>query len=194
VELGNQIKKYRDELAISQEKLAEKIYVSRQSISNWENGKNYPDINSLIRLSEIFRVSLDILIKGDVEKMKREISGKDRKDFEKVSNLYAIMFGLLVLTPMPLLYFLGKVGIIIWVVLAIVSIYVAFLVEKKKKEFDIQTYKEIIAFTEGKNLDEISKAREEGKRPYQKVLLAFLAAVVTVILSLGIMYLLTKVF
>ncbi len=194
MELGNQIKKYRDELAISQEKLAEKIYVSRQSISNWENGKNYPDINSLIRLSEIFRVSLDILIKGDVEKMKREISGKDRKDFEKVSNLYAIMFGLLVLTPMPLLYFLGKVGIIIWVVLAIVSIYVAFLVEKKKKEFDIQTYKEIIAFTEGKNLDEISKAREEGKRPYQKVLLAFLAAVVTVILSLGIMYLLTKVF
>ena len=192
MELGNQIKKHRNELEISQEKLAEKIYVSRQSISNWENDKNYPDINSLIRLSEVFHVSLDILIKGDCEKMKKEISEKDRKDFDKVSNIYAVLFGLLILTPMPLLYFGDKVGIMIWVILAVVSMYVAFLVEKKKKEFDIQTYKEIIAFTEGKNLDEISKAREEGKRVYQKVSLALFAAISAVISSLGIMYVLTK--
>ena len=194
MELGNQIKKYRNELEIFQEKLAEMIYVSRQSISNWENDKNYPDINSLIRLSEVFKISLDILIKGDVEKMKKEISQKDRKYFEKLSNIYAILFGLLVLTPMPLLHFFDKIGMIIWAVVAVVSMYVAFLVEKKKKEFDVQTYKEIIAFTEGKNLDEISKAREEGKRPYQKVSLALLAAIVTVIFSFGIMYLLTKFF
>ena len=194
MELGNQIKKHRNELEISQEKLAEKIYVSRQSISNWENDKNYPDINSLIRLSEVFHVSLDILIKGDCEKMKKEISEKDRKDFDKVSNIYAVLFGLLILTPMPLLYFGDKVGIMIWVILAVVSMYVAFLVEKKKKEFDIQTYKEIIAFTEGKNLDEISKAREEGKRGYQKVSLALFAAISAVMLSLGIMYVLTKFF
>lgn len=194
MELGNQIKKHRNELEISQEKLAEKIYVSRQSISNWENNKNYPDINSLIRLSEVFHVSLDILIKGDREKMKKVISEKDRKDFDKVSNIYAILFGLLILTPMPLLYFLGKVGIMIWVILAVVSMYIAFSVEKKKKEFDIQTYKEIIAFTKGKNLDEISKAREEGKRAYQKVSLALFAVISAVILSLGIMHVLTKFF
>lgn len=194
MELGNQIKKHRNELEISQEKLAEKIYVSRQSISNWENDKNYPDINSLIRLSEVFHVSLDILIKGDWEKMKKEISGKDRKDFDKLSNIYAVMFGLLILTPMPLLYFFDKVGMMIWVTLAVVSMYVAFLVEKKKKEFDIQTYKEIVAFTEGKNLDEILKAREEGKRVYQKVSLALFAGISAVILSFGIMYVLTKFF
>lgn len=194
MDLGNQIKRYRNELEISQERLAKKIYVSRQSISNWENNKNYPDINSLIRLSEVFQISLDILIKGDVENMKKEISKKDRKDFQKVSNVYAILFGLLVLTPMPLLYFLDKLGIFIWLVLAGVLMYIAFLIEKKKKEFDIQTYKEIIAFTEGKSLDEISKAREEGKRLYQKVSLALLAAISTVILSLGIMYLLMKFF
>lgn len=194
MELGNQIKKHRNELEISQEKLAEKIYVSRQSISNWENDKNYPDINSLIRLSEVFHVSLDILIKGDWEKMKKEISGKDRKDFDKLSNIYAVMFGLLILTPMPLLYFLDKVGMMIWVILAVVSMYVAFLVEKKKKEFDIQTYKEIVAFTEGKNLDEILKAREEGKRVYQKVSLALFAGISAVILSFGIMCVLTEFF
>lgn len=194
MELGNQIKKYRNELEISQEKLAEKIFVSRQSISNWENDKNYPDVNSLIRLSEVFNISLDILIKGDVEKMKKEISGKDRKDFNKVSNIYAVMFGLLILTPMPLLHFLDRVGIMIWVILAVVSMYVAFLVEKKKKEFDIQTYKEIVAFTEGKNLDEILKAREEGKRLYQKISLALFVGISAVILSFGITYLLTRFF
>ena len=194
MELGTQIKKHRNELELSQEKLAEEIYVSRQSISNWENGKNYPDINSLIRLSEVFHVSLDILIKGDWEKMKNEISVKDRKNFNKVSIIYTVMFGLLILTPMPLLHFLDKVGMMIWAILAVVSIYVAFLVEKKKKEFDIQTYKEIVAFTEGKNLDEISKAREEGKRVYQKVSLAIFAGISTVILSFGIMYALTKFF
>ena len=45
---------------------------------------------------------------------------------------------------MPLLHFLDKVGMMIWAILAVVSMYVAFLVEKRKKEFDIQTYKEII--------------------------------------------------
>ncbi len=194
MELGGQIKKYRNELEITQEKLAEMIYVSRQSISNWENDKNYPDINSLIRLSEVFHVSLDILIKGDWVKMKKEISGKDRKDFQKVSNVLAVMFGLLILTPMPLLYFLDKVGIIIWVILALASMYVAFIVEKKKKEFNIQTYKEIVAFAEGKNLDEISKAREDGKRIYQKISLALIAGISAVIVSFGLMYILTKFF
>ena len=48
MELNEQIKKYRTEMNISQEELAEKIYVTRQSISNWENGKTYPDIHSLL--------------------------------------------------------------------------------------------------------------------------------------------------
>ena len=62
MELGRQIKKYRGELGLSQEMLAEKIYVSRQTVSNWENDKNYPDINSLLRLSEVFVVSIYILL------------------------------------------------------------------------------------------------------------------------------------
>ena len=45
--IGNQIKKYREQLNISQEELADKIFVTRQTISNWENNKNYPDIKSL---------------------------------------------------------------------------------------------------------------------------------------------------
>ena len=60
MELKNQIRKYRTQLNLSQEELAEKIFVTRQSMSNWENGKNYPDIHSLILLSTLFEVSLDL--------------------------------------------------------------------------------------------------------------------------------------
>ena len=48
MEIGKQIKKYRTEMKLSQEELAEKIFVSRQTISNWENNKNYPDVKSLL--------------------------------------------------------------------------------------------------------------------------------------------------
>lgn len=62
MELGKQIKKHRQEVQLSQEKLADRVYVSRQTISNWENDKSYPDVNSLVLLSEIFQISLDNLI------------------------------------------------------------------------------------------------------------------------------------
>lgn len=58
-------KKARIEAGLTQEKAAEKIDVSRQTISNWENEKSYPDIISVIALSDLYSVSLDELLKGD---------------------------------------------------------------------------------------------------------------------------------
>ena len=80
MELNAQIKKYRTEFNLSQEELAEKVYVTRQTISNWENGKSYPDIHSLLLLSSLFNVSLDQLIKGDVETMKEIINEDECND------------------------------------------------------------------------------------------------------------------
>lgn len=119
MELGKQIKKYRGELGFSQEVLAEKIYVSRQTVSNWENNKNYPDINSLLRLSEVFGVSIDILIKGDVEKMKEEIRQQDRQQFEMDSYIFSALMLATLLTPVPLLHYLDNLGIALWVALAL---------------------------------------------------------------------------
>ncbi len=85
MELGSQIKKYRNALSLSQDALAEKVYVSRQTISNWENGKSYPDVNSLVLLSEVFQTSIDNLIKGDVEVMKEQVINEERSEFKKLS-------------------------------------------------------------------------------------------------------------
>lgn len=68
MEIGKQLKDARIRSGLTQEKVSEKINVSRQTISNWENEKSYPDIISVIALSNLYSVSLDDLLKGD-EKM-----------------------------------------------------------------------------------------------------------------------------
>ena len=65
MEIGKKQKNARIEAGLTQEKAAEKIDVSRQTISNWENEKSYPDIISVIALSDLYSVSLDELLKGD---------------------------------------------------------------------------------------------------------------------------------
>lgn len=65
MEIGKKLKNARIEAGLTQDKAAEKIDVSRQTISNWENEKSYPDIISVIALSDLYSVSLDELLKGD---------------------------------------------------------------------------------------------------------------------------------
>lgn len=179
--LGAQIKKYRTEFSLSQDELAEKLFVTRQSVSNWENDKTYPDIKSLVLLSEVFSVSLDQLVKGDMEIMKKEINEQEQIQFQKESSVLAIIMLVLLLVPMPLAKFGGWIGLAVYVVLALAGLMYALKVEKHKKQLDIQTYKEIVAFMDGKTLSEIEKARESGKRGYQKMLLAVGAALVAVL-------------
>lgn len=187
MELSRQIKKYRNELNLSQEELAEKVFVTRQTISNWENEKNYPDIHSLLLLSSLFGISLDQLIKGDVDIMKKEINKEEIEKFNMLSNILAVLMAVSVISAYPLFKF-GIAGIIIWVMLYGVTMYYAVKVEKIKKDNDISTYKEIVAFMEGKTLDEITKQREIGKRPYQNILKPLAgAAVMAVVLLIMIL-------
>ena len=184
MELGKQIKKYRTETNLFQEELADKIFVSRQTISNWENDKNYPDIKSLVLMSEVFQVSLDNLIKGDLERMKKEIDIQEYAKFQKDSTIFTVIFIVLLVAPVPLVMFWKWFGMALYLCLFGIGMYFAVRIEKYKKKYDIQTYKEIVAFTNGRSLDEIEKAREQGKRVYQKALLAAVSALLVVIIAL----------
>ena len=193
MKLGMQIKKYRTDLSLSQEELAEKLYVSRQSISNWENDKTYPDIKSLLLLSDVFSVSLDELVKGDMEEMKQEINQQDMEEFDKQSRIFLIFCILILVLPIPLAHFFGWWGMAIYLVVVVMGLAQGMKIEKFKKKYDIQTYREIVAFTEGKTLTEIEKARESGKRPYQnflKPILGGIVGIVFAVLMLGLMKLL----
>lgn len=63
--IGSKIRAARLEKKLTQEQVAELLGVSRQTISNWENAKFYPDIISVIKMSECYDVSLDYLLKGE---------------------------------------------------------------------------------------------------------------------------------
>ncbi len=179
MELGKQIKKHRQEVQLSQEELADRVYVSRQTISNWENDKSYPDVNSLVLLSEIFQISLDNLIKGDIEVMKDVIQKEEIVKMNRYGKIYTIMLIVTAISAVPLFMWLGVWAFIPWGIIWALSMYFAVQVEKVKKDNDVQTYKEIVAFSEGKLLDDIQKQREIGKRPYQKIFLVIGSALIT---------------
>lgn len=80
--LGEQPQKLREEKKMSREELAGEMNVSRQAVYKWENNKGYPDIENLIKLSELYNVMLDELIKGDQSfQSKIAIDRKKSEDF-----------------------------------------------------------------------------------------------------------------
>lgn len=193
MELGQQLKAHRKELGISQDELAEKIFVSRQSISNWENNKTYPDIHTLLLLAETFGVSLDELIKGDVEEMKEEINAQERAGFNRDSLCFAIFGIVTVLSIAPLYAFLDYIGCLIWALIVGVAGYFCGRVELYKTMFDIQTYKEILAFQQGADLSTLSAVRAERnvvKHRASKAAMAIVAALIGGVCAYGSMWLL----
>ena len=189
MELGKQIKMHRQKAQFSQEELANRVYVSRQTISNWENDKSSPDVNSLVLLSEIFQISLDKLIKGDIDVMKEAIKKEEVKKMKQYGTIYTILLVVTVVSALPLFMWLGTWAFIPWGIIWAISMCFALKVEKLKKDNDIQTYKEIVAFSEGKRLDDIQKQREIGKRPYQKILLVIGSALIAFIVCILIGFL-----
>lgn len=193
MELGQQLKAHRKELGISQDELAEKIFVSRQSISNWENNKTYPDIHTLLLLAETFGVSLDELIKGDVEEMKEEINAQERAGFNRDTVCFAIFGIVTVLSIAPLYAFLDYIGCLIWALIVGVAGYFCGRVELYKTMFDIQTYKEILAFQQGANLSTLSAVRAERnvvKHRASKAVMAIASALIGGACAYGGMWLL----
>ena len=109
MEIGRQIKRYRLEMKLSQEELADKVYVTRQTVSNWENDKSYPDINSLVLLSSLFGISLDVLVKGDLKEMEKMIREEDIKKLNRDAWIYTILLVVTVVSIVPLFFFLWPV-------------------------------------------------------------------------------------
>ncbi|PHF02720.1 transcriptional regulator [Bacillus pseudomycoides] len=79
--LGSQLKKFRESKNFSQEDVARKVGVTRQAVYKWESNKSYPDIDNLILLSELYEVTIDELIKGS-EDVRGELDKKDKDECE----------------------------------------------------------------------------------------------------------------
>jgi len=77
MEIGIKLKKTRVKSGFTQEQVAEKLMISRQTVSNWENEKSLPDVASVIKMSDLYQISLDELLKGDkkmLDKIEKDIA------------------------------------------------------------------------------------------------------------------------
>lgn len=77
--IGEQINNLRKQHGLSQDDFANLFHVSRQTVSNWENSKSYPDLEMIIKISDYFKISVDELLKNDVQTVKRIDNEKKAK-------------------------------------------------------------------------------------------------------------------
>ena len=128
--IGDKIKNAREENKLTQTQASESLMVSRQTISNWENGKSLPDILSVIRMSELYQISLDELLKGDkamMDKIEKDIEiSKTEKKIIKYAWI-SILVGVIILIldnafeGNPIIEFLS--GATPWVLLGLTFLF-----------------------------------------------------------------------
>lgn len=114
MKFGNRLKQERQKKQMTQQKVADDLNVSRQTISSWETENSYPDIESLIQLSNYYQVSLDTLLKEDTgmtEYLKKQEVLKSIKPVTIVLTIIDVMFIALICTDL-----LGIIKFNSWVI------------------------------------------------------------------------------
>ena len=186
MEIGKRIREYRKIYNLSQEQLADKIFVSRQTVSNWENDKTYPDIQIIVSLSILFNVSLDELIREDLEEMKMKISNNKANKRADIYSLIMICSTILASLSIGLVVALPE-SKLIWIVpiiLFLPAVWSSFVLEKFKRNNDLKTYKEILAFSQNKDLTALRKNRKARRLFIEKIIIVSVYVSITVLICL----------
>lgn len=105
MDIGNQIREHRQRLGLSQDELAQRLYVSRVTISHWETGRTLPDVQSMLLLANLFGTTIDEMVRGDVDEM-REMVEKN----EQQRKAFAIALGAVEVTVIAVLAFMATAG------------------------------------------------------------------------------------
>lgn len=135
MEIAKKLKEARKQAGMTQEEVAEKILVSRQTISNWENAKSYPDIMSVIELSDLYAISLDTLLKGDEQMMKHLEESTDMVTSNKKLILAIVLHILVVAVLLILQAFIPNSRFYLPGIFLLMTITSSFLLYQMIKRF-----------------------------------------------------------
>lgn len=139
--IADKIKNARIQKGHTQEQVAENLLVSRQTISNWENGKSLPDIISIIKMSELYELSLDEMMKGDkalLKKVERDVGAvkaeKKLIKFAWISIVIAIILMILgeIIEGNPFIDFMN--GALPWILLGLMLLFAILYLNKEEKD------------------------------------------------------------
>ena len=172
MELARQLRAKREERGLSQDEVAKAIFVSRQTISNWETDKTYPDMQSLLLLSQLFDTSIDELVKGDAARIQQTVKEDSRKmrllsygmvGFSVLAFLFLLGFS--IAWPEPSGFARNIAGAATFVVLYAIGFGMAIAIDRLKKKHDIVTYREIDCFLKGEIGEEPDSQGLSRKHP-----------------------------
>ena len=139
--IADKIKNARIQKGYTQEQVAENLLVSRQTISNWENGRSLPDIISIIKMSELYELSLDEMMKGDkalLKKVERDVGAvKAEKKLIKFAWISIVIGTILlilgeILEGNPFIDFMN--GALPWVLLGLMFLFAILYLNKEEKD------------------------------------------------------------
>lgn len=175
MDLGNRLLNLRKEKHLSQEELAEKLDVTRQTISKWETNQSTPDFDKIVPICDLFEITADELLKG--EKTKKKDNTYQRKDnnLQKIKKAKGISLGVF-------LYFIAVVWIIISIpafhINEILSVAIFLLI------CGIATYMIVYVCLMYKN----EKSQEEAKENKLRKQISDIIAIFTVVIYLSVSF------
>lgn len=164
MELARRIKEHRARLGMSQADLARALFVTRQTISNWETSRTYPDAQSLLLMSGLFGVSVDSLLKDDSQEMREALAAGSRK----MNRLGAVMaaFGLACAAWVVVGIALDWDTALIAVPAAALfapAMCAAFLVDKMRHDNQLFAYQSVLAFLAGEDPDVSNRYNQRAR-------------------------------
>ena len=198
MELSRQLKTRREEQGLSQDEVAKAIFVSRQTISNWETDKTYPDVQSLLPLSQLYDTSIDELLRGDAGRIQQVVERDSRK-------MRLLSYGMIGFSLLAFLFLLGFslawpepssfarmskgniAGGVTFIVLYAIGFGMAIAIDRLKKKHDIVTYREIDRFLKGEIGEEPDSEGLARKHPALGVVVKLLGGAAIGLLLAGLL-------
>ena len=198
MELSRQLKTRREEQGLSQDEVAKAIFVSRQTISNWETDKTYPDVQSLLLLSQLYYTSIDELVRGDAGRIQQVVERDSRK-------MRLLSYGMIGFSLLAFLFLLGFslawpepssfarmskgniAGGVTFIVLYAIGFGMAIAIDRLKKKHDIVTYREIDRFLKGEIGEEPDSEGLARKHPALGVVVKLLGGAAIGLLLAGLL-------
>ena len=175
MDIGNQIRERRQELGLSQDELARRLYVSRVTISHWETGKTLPDVQSMLLLANLFDTTIDELVKGDVDEMREMVEKNERRTkllAVALAAVEAVVITALCVTAVAGREYLEPVLRLLLAVLALAFSAAVLVARRGRDGADARNVSELLGAATG---DPASAARESGAAHGMRLVLQVLA-------------------
>ena len=156
MDIGNQIRERRQRLGLSQDELAQKLYVSRITVSHWETGKTLPDVQSMLLLANLFGTTIDELVRGDVDEMREMVERNEQGTKALAVALGAaevVVIAVLAVTAVVGREYLEPVLRLLLAVLVLVSAIVGLIVRRQEDGRDAKSVAELLGAATGEPVE-----------------------------------------